>query len=1092
MEHLAEALCECLKRAYGQRKQLFSGETILVQSPGMAQWLKLNIAEKHGIAANLDFPLPSSYIWELYRQFIPDLPAQSAFTKDNMSWKIFHLLPELLSSDEFKDIAAYLTSDEEVESEQNPNQFKLYQLSVKIADVFDQYLMYRPQWLDIWQSGTDTLHDTDVSQHPWQPILWRSLVQYSDALEESPLHRANLHQQLLLALNQDENKIKVSNNLYVFGISAMPEQQLQILEALAQHMDVTIFWFNPSEHYWGDLVDEKRKRKIELQEYNAEVQTSSYLDTGNPLLASWGKLGRDYLDMLLTLDIQQHDLFEYTEGQHLLAHIQSEIMALEFRGCNTMLEPEELLTNGNVFPKISVDDDDHSVQFYSCHSRVRELEVLQDRLYSLFDQDPALSPAEIIVMMPDVGNYAPYIEAVFSAKGDQAAIPFAISDRNVGEESPLILSFLQLMQLHQSRFTLAEILDIFSVPAILRRYDVGDGEFNQIQHWLQNAGVRWAIDGQHKQQWSVPLNGQNSWLFGLQRLISGYGLAEDHMQGSDVSPYRDIEGQGVQGLGKFYLFFMDLQQVLEFCQRDGSMSEKVSGACEWLDKCYLGKDDDDVYLLQLRQLMEQLLVHEAQYPETIEQDTFVHYIQQNLTQKGVGQRFLAGAVNFCTLMPMRSIPFKHVCLLGMNDGDYPRQMVPIGFDLMKQALPQRGDRSRRLDDRYLFLEALLSARDSFYISYLGRSSKDNSELAPSVLMSELQDYCLDTFCLTEDNTLAVETTRQNMARHLSKASYLQPFNPASFSQDQRRSYLMPWLSVAQAKTTAAENKAFWYEALPTLPLASVLSVEGLCQFYQNPAKAFFIQRWQTGFARAQDELPQQEPFKLDPLQRYQLNHRLVEQPNLAGHSLRAEGILPFGQVGELALKPLRTLSDALAQQLSDLAQEQKEQSLEIGIQLPDVRLEGWISGIYGKRLIKWRPGKIRTKDRMNLWLEWLMLSARGYGLTEACFIGTDDCFMLQPIKGAPARLLLEEYVQWWKTGLEQPLLFFPETGWQWLKTQNELKTLQVFNGNNFVAGEGQEAHIKRICPDLSQEWEEFDRQVQGILGPLYRQGDEHE
>jgi len=1093
MEQLASALCECLSLP-SPGQALFAEDVILVQSPGMAQWLKLQIADSQGIAANLDFPLPSSFIWNLYRAFIPDLPEQSAFTKDNMAWKLFHLLPKLSQRPEFADILHYLKQHKEGQSELSP--FKTYQLSLKIADVYDQYLMYRPQWLSLWESGQDLLADTDVSQHTWQPILWRELLAYSQQLQESPLHRANLHHRLLQQLQQDDPQIledvkaKLPPALYVFGISAMPEQQLQILQAMALHIEVYIFWFNPSCHYWGDIVDEKRKAKLKLQQADQDVKEADYLDTGNPLLASWGKLGRDYQDMLLALDLEQHDLFQDIDDHSMLANIQQQVLELEFRGSMQMLAPQELLSNGLEFPKIEIPSTDTSLVFQSCHSPIRELEVLQDRLLSLFQRDPKLLPGDVIVMMPDVSSYAPYIEAVFNGTDEKHKLPFAISDRNVSQESPLLQSFVQLMQLHQSRFNLSQILDIFAVPAVLRQFDCGEGELDKLQHWLQDVGIRWAIDAEHKAHWQLPTEQQNSWWFGLQRLLAGYALGQDDLyQGAEdsIAPYLNFEGQDTQALGKFYLFFRQLLAVREFCQQDMSLTDKISGALSLLETIYLGDEADEPYLLELRQALEQLLKHQAQYPDVIEQDIFVHSLEANLSQKGVGQRFLAGAINFCTLMPMRSIPFKHVCLLGMNDGEYPRQVVPIGFDLMRSANAKRGDRSRRLDDRYLFLEALLSARDSLYMSYLGRSSKDNSPKMPSILIGELMDYCLDSFALDGELSLPVTQTKANLLQHLVKQAALQPFNPQYFAGDSACSYQSLWLEVASSQQLPVKSKVFWQQALEPLAVPETLDLEQFCRFFENPAKAFFIQRWQTAFLRLQQDNPQQEPFSLDALDKYQLNSRLVEQFELSTETLKAEGILPLGKVADINLRPVQQQSEQLKAKLVEYQGEHGSGAKEIYLQMGETKLEGWLEGIYGRRLIRWRPGKIRAKDRFNLWLQWLMLSAQGISLSQAVFIGTDGEFVLPEIKSQPARQYLELYLSYWQQGLTSPLLFFPEAAWVWLKTSDQNKTLQSFNGNMFAAGEGQELHIQRICPDLSTVFEPFSELAQTLMGPLWQQ-----
>jgi exodeoxyribonuclease V gamma subunit len=405
MESLAAVLIAWLQQNQGI-EDIFVPDSILVQSPGMAQWLKIEIGEALGVAANLDFPLPSSFIWQLYRQHISDLPEQSAFTKDNMTWKLMGILPASLKQPEFATIEQYLSDD---------TPLKLYQLCQKIADIYDQYLVYRPEWILAWEQGDNTLDDTDVSQQPWQPILWRQLVACAAQLQESPFHRANLHQALLSKLAGEASSSQ-SKPLFVFGLSAMPVQQLEILKALAEHREVIIFWFNPSQHYWGDIVDTKTLLKSQLKQPDKESEglpgMDDYLLVGNPLLASWGKLGRDYQDMLLNLDIEQHDFFIEHEPANILEHIHHEVLELTCRGASEPLSPDELLSNGIEYPKIAIASDDKSVQVHACHSKVRELEVLHDQLLHLFAANPGWHPGDVIVMMPDVASYAPVIDGV--------------------------------------------------------------------------------------------------------------------------------------------------------------------------------------------------------------------------------------------------------------------------------------------------------------------------------------------------------------------------------------------------------------------------------------------------------------------------------------------------------------------------------------------------------------------------------------------------------------------------------------------------------------------------------------------------------
>lgn len=1116
MESLAAVLIGWLQQNQGGIEDIFVPDSILVQSPGMAQWLKIEIGEALGVAANLDFPLPSSFIWQLYRQHISDLPEQSAFTKDNMTWKLMDILPASLKQPEFATIEQYLSDD---------TPLKLYQLCHKIADIYDQYLVYRPQWILAWEQGENTLDDTDVSQQPWQPILWRQLVACAAQLQESPFHRANLHQALLSKL-AGEDASSESKPLFVFGLSAMPVQQLEILKALAEHREVIIFWFNPSQHYWGDIVDSKTLLKSQLKQPDNKSEelpgSDDYLLVGNPLLASWGKLGRDYQDMLLNLDIEQHDVFIEREPGNILEYIQHEVLELTCRGASEPLSPDELLSNGIEYHKIAIAGDDHSVQVHACHSKVRELEVLHDQLLHLFAANPQWHPGDVIVMMPDVASYAPVIDGVFGGMQGALAIPYAISDRNVEQESPLLNSFMQLMSLHHSRLALSDVLALCEVPAIQRQFELSAAEFDLLHVWLTKAGVRWGWNGEDKTRWALPQETQNTWLFGLQRLLSGYAMGGENLfsaQGQVIAPYAEIEGQQAVALGKFYLFSQHLSRALEFCQSSATIADKVAGALDFIDIFYLAEDDDQGYLLQLRQSLEQMLAHQEQYVQPIEQDIFVAELEQNLTSKGVGQRFLAGYVNFCTLMPMRSVPFKVVCLLGLNDGDYPRQVVPMGFDLMRQSKARRGDRSRRLDDRYLFLEAILSARSQLYLSYLGYSAKDNSARSPSILLSELLEYTSQSFCLAGDELLAVKDTEQNWWQHLYTEHALQPFHPRYFSADGKDctthlSYQQQWLTLAkqQAGNKGVVKQAKDFFARPLAPALGddpldVLELDELMAFFNNPAKAFFNKRWQTRMSGINQGVNDDEPFEFDALERFTLNERLVQGQQKDWHSrLMAEGKLPMGNAGALSLQPLEKQSQELAAKLAGLIGDHPAKRVEVALSftLPKqvdaldaatdpIVLGGWVDTLFDGNLLLWRPGKVRGNDIVRLWLSWLSLCANGSIASnkEAHFVGVGDKqhFIIPALGVEDAHQQLALFVNYWLEGQQKIIHFYPKSAWAWVTSTDQGKTLGVFNGSHFVPGEGAEPHIHRACADLAEHFSQFTDVSETLLaGLLARKG----
>jgi exodeoxyribonuclease V gamma subunit len=1092
MEYLAEQLVDCLKDTKGGTS-IFEAQSILVQSPGMAQWLKIQIAEHLGIAANIDFPLPSSFIWQLYRQHLSDLPEQSAFTKANMAWKLMAILPGLLPQTQFSSIQNYLAQ---------PNALKTYQLCQKIADVYDQYLVYRPEWILAWESGIDSTDELDVSDHPWQPILWRALCEYSQGLGEPSYHRANLHQSLLNGLNQQKNNEEnKSTPLFVFGISAMPVQQLEVLVALAQQREVIIFWFNPCQHYWGDVVDSRTQAKVELRELDNESSnlSSDYLDVGNPLLASWGKLGRDYQDMLLNQEIQQQDGFVEDEPSSLLEHIQSEVLNLQHRGAHESLSARELLSNGLEHPKITITSEDQSLQVHACHSKVRELEILHDQLLILFDKHPSWQTGDVIVMMPDVASYAPFIEGVFASVESKLHIPYAISDRNVAEASPILSSFIQLMALHQSRLGFSDIMAICEVPAVQAKFDISGREFEILQHWLADSGVRWGWDEQDKTRLNLPAERQNTWLFGLERMLAGYAMHGGQLYQNEnafIAPYGDIEGQQAIALGKFYMLSKVLLKVVAFCYLTDSIEAKVRSALSIVDLLYLPNDQELSVLNELRQGIESLRAHQHQYPQDIEHDIFLQELKQNLNESGVGQRFLAGYVNFCTLMPMRSIPFKAVCILGINDLDYPRQMLPIGFDLMSSSMVRKGDRSRRLDDRYLFLEAILSARECLYFSYQGFSAKDNSPQSPSILLSELLEYCQQCFCLEGQHVLDYQQTEQNLLKHIECNHPLQPFSKEYFQQDSHlSSYQSRWLRlIKQQELEQHSPKAFMPEALgqraeeESEPFELALSE--LVAFFNNPAKAFFNNRWQARFPMFGDAVVDEEPFTFNALDKYQLNDRLISDEGKQDWQaqLKAEGKLPIGNTGEFSFKALQQQSAKIVQDIESLNGGRRAKRLNITVTVGQWALSGSIDGIYGKKLLMWRAGRIRAKDRINLYLSYLCLAASQDGgktdVDGASFIGSDGVFNIVTLDQDNALKYLEDFVNLYQKGQSQCLHFYPESAWKWVKTSHTQQTLNEFIGNDFKRGEGQEPHIHRVCPDLIEHFVEFSTLAERLLMPL--------
>lgn len=1071
----------------------FAAETVLVQSPGMAQWLQMELAHTFGIAANIDFPLPASFIWDMFVRVLPDIPAESAFTKASMSWKLMHRLPALLTEEAFVSLRHYLHDDSDKR--------KLFQLCSRVADLFDQYLVYRADWLNRWEQGEliEGLGDAQL----WQSALWRDLVAYTDALGQPKWHRANLYARFIQTLERAEQAPpSLPKRVFICGISALPPVYLQALQALGRHIDIHLLFTNPCRDYWGDIQDyaflaklqSRQRRRLDSDEsrdlfsdpleaparFNAEGEQQ----LSNPLLASWGKLGRDNLFLLSQMDeADDVDAFVEVEEDNLLHAMQHDLLNLQDNAV-LGLSAEELAWSGNKRP---LDPDDRSISVQICHSAQREVEVLQDHLLAMMEADPGLKPRDIIVMVADIDSYAPFIQAVFANAPADRYLPFSISDRRASQAHPAIFAFLSLLALPDSRFAAEDVLALLEVPALANRFSVDESGLRLLRRWVDESGVRWGLDDDSAEALALPVTGQHTWRFGLERMLLGYAMESHHGDWQGILPYDESSGL----VGELAGHLAELLMRLNHWRARLSESRPLEG---WLPLCremindfFHGDAEAEAALLlveeQWKQLIEygQAARYEAAIPVTLLRDD----LRARLDQQRISQRFLAGQINFCTLMPMRSIPFRVVCLLGMNDGVYPRTLPAPGFDLMQQQT-RKGDRSRRDDDRYLFLEALLSAQDRLYISYIGRAIQDNTERYPSVLVTELLDYIGQSFCLPGDEAKELDESAQRVQRHIQHLHSRMPFAAENFQPQSRcHSFAREWLPAAQGKGEAQPD---FVQPLP-LPEMESVSCEQFLRFWRHPVRAWFHQRLGVAFWLEETELSDNEPFALDSLERYQINAELLNalvegedtQRLYALH--RAAGNLPYGAFGELfwqaQQEEMQEVAAAVVEQRSE------GESWEVSLPLDGVTLTGWLTQVQRDGLLRWRPGVLNMNDGLLLWLEHLIYCALG-GDGESRMMGREKSrWRFAAVAQSEAQAMLTHYMQGYKQGMSQPLLLLNKSGGAWLTASYDKKTrqllldeatqikarnrlLQAWTGGYQLEGEGGDPYLQRLCRVLNE------------------------
>ncbi|WP_266156606.1 exodeoxyribonuclease V subunit gamma [Dyella silvatica] len=1066
-------------------------ELMLVQSNGIAQWLKLALARSPdagglGISAAVDVQLPGRFLWAAYRAVLgrDTVPPTSPFDKSRLTWRLLRLIPQHLHDADFVPLKDFLGT--------TPDWNKKFQLAERIADLFDQYQVYRADWLADWQAQRFVLRDElrdRVTPLPndqrWQVRLWRLLLDDVGAAE-CHSHRAAIHQAFLQRIQTiSARPAALPRRIVVFGISSLPQQTLEALTALAQFSQILLIVANPCRHYWADIIEDRellkasQRRQLGKPGLPAEPRYEDLHLHANPLLAAWGKQGRDYIRLLDAFDQPEHyrrrftalnrsiDLFTDIGESTLLQQVQQAILDLE----PLPAEPEQ---------RKAWHSGDDSLRFHIAHNPQREVEILHDQLLALFEQAARegrpLAPRDVIVMVPDIRSYAPHVRAVFGrlSAGDPRHLPYTVADQPARGAAPLIVALEHLLALPESRFAVSEILDLLDVPALRLRFGVKETDLPTLRRWIDGAGIRWGFDGAQIESLQLPALEQNSWVAGLRRMLLGYAVGDSDMPQDagwhDIAPYSEIGGLDAAMLGPLSLLLEQLEHYWQLLRTPASPKEWSERLRALLaDHFKASESEDDELLNRLHDALDawQQACDQADFIEAIPLATVRDHWLAAIDESRLSQRFMGGAVSFGTLMPMRAIPFRVVCLLGMNDGDYPRRQTPVDFDLM--ALPghaRPGDRSRREDDRYLFLEALLSARDALHISWVGHSARDNSDMPPSVLVGQLRDYLAAGW--------HAEKPLGDLLAALTTEYPLQPFSRRYFGMDDDArvfTYANEWQLAHRAPTPTA------MVALAPWQAETALNLGQLQSFLSKPVRYFFNHRLKVHFSDADVASADEEPFALDGLQRYQARQEVwlttIDADNTgdaiahASRRLRNQGALPPGGFGELAqaeianeTRDLAAIWHAIGQlsapvtdkyelrhsahglQLEDWLTDLRQAAHEPVQHTPDAHPSGKylrLELINGKLLASGsasQNGKLRYDKLTSAWVIHLLANAQGIRM-QTQLIAVDAQPLLRELSRADACAALDELLLALHQGMAAPLPLARKTAFAYLQAERD-------------------------------------------------------
>jgi exodeoxyribonuclease V gamma subunit len=1024
LEVLAARLAEELKVPL---RSPLETETIVVQSRGMEKWLSLELALRLGICANCRFPFPNNFIEEVFSALIPEYKPDLSYDEDVLAWKIMEILPHLQGEKDFAAVRNYLGAESD--------QLKLFQLSQRIARLYDQYLVFRPEMILTWEEGKINKPER------WQARLWREIT-----ASQGKMHKARLQQLFAEKVqNTPPPEYLLPQRIAIFGISYLPVYHLRIFHQISRHIDVNLFYLNPSQEFWADIKSDREISWIMQQAPPSGEdieQELFHLDKGNTLLASLGAAGRDFFRLVANLPAQSEDLFVEPEGKNILTAIQSDIYYLRDRGKDSL-------------PPTMIAGDDRSIQIHSCHSPLREVEALHDTLLALFEENGRLLPKDVLIMTPSIEAYTPYIEAVFESRLPK--ISYSIADRGIFSGSVIFKEFFALLSIGASRLAVADVLSVLENPAVSDKFGINSFSLNLIRHWVEETNIKWGLDGAHRKEYNLPEFDQNTWSAGLDRIKLGYALAGQNKNLFDgILPYDEIEGEQAEIFGRFLDFFESLMRTKKILSSRRKPGEWTTVLKDIVDEYFAAGEDyqQDIFVLNKMLLRIQDEQKYFRSEENMELSVIKHYLETNIDKTLSSANFLTGGVTFCALLPMRSIPFAVIGLIGMNNDAYPRQDRKMGFDLM-EAKRRIGDRSLRSDDRYLFLETILSARNNLIISYVGQDVRDNSAILPSVLVSELTDY-IDQGFYREGGVSAAES--------LTRLHHLHAFHPDYYQGDNNLfSYSQENYVAAAINNKPNEEPRFCAEITGNLDLTDkIITISELNNFYRNPVKYYLEKRLLLKLPKDSTADDDSEPFAIGNLQAYQIKQELIAAGNESDAEnifqiKQAQGALPVGAAGDYYFQLEKKEADDFIRKYFSYLNNKKLAPLAVDIIIGGYHIVGKIEDVYAQHSISCRPARLKTNDYLRAWLNHLLLNyikAENYPRT-AIVIGKDAAFQFKEAENAGA--ILSDLVGFFVQSQNRPLKLFPRASFAYAealgkgRTQEEAvqRAQDAWLGDNF-------------------------------------------
>ncbi|RDH77080.1 exodeoxyribonuclease V subunit gamma [Mycolicibacterium moriokaense] len=1024
----------------------FADELVVVPAKGVERWLSQRLSHilgrstgsADGVCAGISFRNPRSLIAQILG-LITGTDDDDPWHPDSLVWPLLEVIDDNCDADWCKPLATHLGHFEAGE-ERELRMGRRYAVARRLAGLFASYARQRPQLLIDWENGTDDGIAADLA---WQPHLWRSVLDRVDA--DPPAIR---HAKTVATLQ--ESPTDLPERLSLFGHTRLPGTEIELLDALSTHHDLHLWLPHPSDALWQSLAD--------VHGQLPRRADTSHRRAGHPLLAT---LGRDLRELQRGLppDPQTDEYLPRPADDHpdtLLGWLQSDIAANAVRRDGRVLHPG-----------------DRSVQVHSCHGPARQIDVLREVLLGLLADDDTLEPRDILVMCPDIESYAPLIVAGFGL-GDMITgvhpahkLRVRLADRALVQTNPLLGVASQLLALAGGRATSTEVLNLAQAAPVRARFGFTDDNLEDITRWVRQANIRWGFDRDSRKSYGVDFV-QNTWRFGLDRVLAGVAMSDDSHAWIDTTlPLDDVSSNRVELAGQLAEYVDRLDHVVESLSDAKPLHEWLTALEDGICMLTSVGDDDAWQISQLQREFADVLADAGPRGKTTMRLPDIRaLLDRHLAGRPTRANFRTGTLTVCTMVPMRSVPHRVVCLVGLDDGVFPRLGVVDGDDVLARD-PVTGERDIRSEDRQLLLDAVGAATEKLVITYTGANECSGQDRPPAVPLAELLD--------TLDRTTEHQVRATVVVRHP-----LQPFDtrnviPGELIPGTPFTFDPSVLKAAEARSgDRAEKPPFISGPLPAPPPDDVVLAD-LVAFFRDPVRGFyraldFTLPWEV------DGVEDAMPVDIDALEEWTVGDRMLDDmvhgmdPEQATQAEWRRGTLPPGHLGWRKAIEIRDqvclLADAaLAYRTVDPG------AVDVDIDLGGRRLTGTVSPVYGDRLVAVTYSKLGGRHLLQSWIPLLALLADDPGRDWAAVCigrprrGTTPQTNTLRRPSVPAVDLLADLVAMYDEGRRGPLPLPTKTSFAWAEAVHshgdpERSASYRWRSDRYPGDDAEPAHVR--------------------------------